>query len=400
MPTFTNWPGNQTCEPQRVLTPTSEEEVRGAVRAARQVRCVATGHSFTPIHLTDDTLLRMDGLKGIRSIDAATGRVVALPGTPVGDFGPPLWERGLALGNQGDIDTQGIAGAIGTATHGSGLALPSFSATLRRARLVLGSGDVVEIGDGDERIGAVQVAIGMLGVMTEVEIEAVPAYRMAERVEHWTFEDAVTRFDEMCRSHRHYSFWWMPSEESGALYGLKTPPGTRLADTCYVKIYDAVGDDVSDSATAGRRVGRPYEIYPDVFEPNFDELEYFVPYERGVDALRAMRELMQRSLPASVFPMEVRTVAREDGWLSHSYGRDSVVISVSGTPRTDYWPYLREVDRLLGTFDARVHWGKLHLLTPDQLHERYPRAADFIALRRELDPEGVFLNDHLRPLFA
>jgi FAD/FMN-containing dehydrogenase len=136
-----------------------------------------------------------------------------------------------------------------------------------------------------------------------------------------------------------------------------------------------------------------------VYEPNFHELEYFVPFERGRDALAAMRELMLRSLPASVFPMEVRTVGREPAFLSHSYERETVVISVSGMPGTDYWPYLREVDRLLGEFDARVHWGKLHFLTREQLLARYPRAADFIALRGSLDPQGVFLNDHLRPLF-
>jgi FAD/FMN-containing dehydrogenase len=137
-----------------------------------------------------------------------------------------------------------------------------------------------------------------------------------------------------------------------------------------------------------------------VYEPNFHELEYFVPLERGREALAAMRDLMLRSLPVSVFPLEVRTVAREAAWLSHSYERDTIVISVSGTPGTDYWPYLRDVDRLLGAFDARVHWGKLHFLTRAQLFERYPRAADFVALRASLDPDGVFLNDHLRPLFA
>src|SRR5205085_12587241 len=122
--------------------------------------------------------------------------------------------------------------------------------------------------------------------------------------------------------------------------------------------------------------------------------------ERGRDALAAMRELMLASLPASVFPLEVRTVGRDDAFLSHSYGRDTVVISVSGTPGTEYEPYLRDVDRLLGEFDARVHWGKLHFLTRDQLLARYPRGADFLALRASLDPDGVFLNAHLQPLFG
>ena len=400
MATFTNWVGNQSCSPAQILAPSSEAEVQEAVRGARQVRCVAAGHSFTPVHLTDGTLLTMDGLQGVLRVDAATGRATALPGTTVGALGPPLWDAGLALANQGDIDTQGIAGAIGTCTHGSGLALQSFSASLQRVRLVIASGDVVEIGADDPRLAAVQTSVGMLGVMTEVEIQAVPAHRLVERIEHWHFTEAFGRLDELARAHRHYSFFYIPTEASAALYDLETPPGASVADTCYVKIYDLAADDQPDSAVPGRRVGRSYEIYPAVFEPNFHELEYFVPYTRAAEALAAMRELMLSRLPLSIFPMEVRTVAREDAWLSHSYQRDSVVISVSGQPGTDYEPYLRDVHALLGQFDARVHWGKIHFLEPDELHARYPRAADFVALRRELDPDGVFLNDHLRPLFA
>jgi FAD/FMN-containing dehydrogenase len=400
MATFTNWVGNQSCTPAEILTPGSESEVQAAVRAARQVRCVAAGHSFTPVHLTDGTLLTMDGLQGVTRVDGSTGRATALPGTTVGALGPPLWDAGFALANQGDIDTQGIAGAIGTCTHGSGLDLQSFSASLRSARLVTGSGDVIEVGPDDARLPAVQAAVGMLGVMTEVEIQAVPAHRLAERIEHWHYTEAFGRLDELARTHRHYSFFYSPTEESAELYDLATPAGASVADTCYVKIYDVADDDVPASSVPGRRVGRSYEIYPAVFEPNFHELEYFVPYARAAEALGAMRELMLARLPLSIFPMEVRTVAREDAWLSHSYGRDSLVISVSGQPGTEYEPYLREVHALLGEFDARVHWGKIHFLTADELHARYPRAADFIALRRELDPGGVFLNDHLRPLFT
>ncbi|MGH3075844.1 MAG: D-arabinono-1,4-lactone oxidase, partial [Gaiellales bacterium] len=310
------------------------------------------------------------------------------------------WDAGLALDNQGDIDTQGIAGAVATATHGSGLGLQSFSATVRRMRIVTAGGDVLELGEDDPRLPAAQVAIGMLGVITEVEIQAAPAHRLAERIEHWTWDEAWGRLDQMARRHRHYSFFWIPTEGSAELYGLTAPEGATLADSCYVKIYDEADDSVPDSAEPGHRVDRSYRIYPMTFEPNFHELEYFVPYDRGAEAMAAMRELMLARLPDSSFPMEVRTVAADGSWLSHSYDRPSVVISVSGMPGTDYEPYLRDVDRLLGEFDARVHWGKLHHLTAEQLHARYPRAADFVALRRELDPCGVFLNDHLRELFA
>ena len=173
-----------------------------------------------------------------------------------------------------------------------------------------------------------------------------------------------------------------------------------MTDTCYVKLYDEAGDELADDATPGRRVDRSYRIYPSDFEPNFHELEYFVPLERGREAVEAMRELMLSSQPDAVFPLEVRTTAADEAYLSSNFRRAATVISVSGVPGNDYWPYLRAVDRLLGEFEARVHWGKLHFLTPEQLAERYPESARFIAIRRELDPEGVFLNDHLRPLFA
>jgi FAD/FMN-containing dehydrogenase len=69
-------------------------------------------------------------------------------------------------------------------------------------------------------------------------------------------------------------------------------------------------------------------------------------------------------------------------------------------PGVNYWSYLKAVDRILGRYEARVHWGKLHFLTRDQLFERYPKAERFIKIRRQLDPKGVFLNKHLAELFS
>ena len=400
MSTWTNWVGNQSFSPAEQAAPESEDEVATLVTAAARrglpVRVAGAGHSFTPVVATDGLLLDLRGLGGIRSIDASRRRVVVGPSTTIGEFGVPLWAEGLALANQGDIIAQQIAGAISTATHGSGLRLGSFSSGVRRLRIVTSSGDVVEIGEDDpDLLHAAQVSVGMLGVITEVELEVAPAYRLRELVENWSWDDAWERFDELAHQHRHYSFFWMPSRESAVLYGLEAD-----ADECHVKIYDEVDESVADSDVKYARVGPAHVIYPMVYEPNFHELEYFVPFEQGRDALAAMRELMLASLPASVFPMEVRTVGREGAFLSHSYERDTVVISVSGTPGTDYDSYLRDVDRLLGTFDARVHWGKLHYLTREQLLNRYPRANDFIATRRALDPTDTFLNAHLAPLFA
>ena len=181
-----------------------------------------------------------------------------------------------------------------------------------------------------------------------------------------------------------------------SLFSLRPAP-PRVVHVCTDVVCRAAGaPDVCEALTEVAKaavtvIKQMIEQYDGLLTREQMELEYFVPFDRGREALAAMRELMLARLPTSVFPMEVRTVGAEAAWLSHSHERETVVISVSGTPGTDYWPYLREVDALLGDFDARVHWGKLHFLTRDQMLARYPRAADFLApVAAYEDLEGRF----------
>src|ERR1700757_4368891 len=401
---WTNWVGNRTFTPAYSAAPRDEDEVLGLVREARRrgagSRVAAAGHSFTPVVETDGLLLDLSALNGVTGVDRQRLRATALPATLIRDFYEPLWSAGLALRNQGDIDTQQIAGAVATATHGSGIRNMCLSGVIRGVRLVTAAGEVLDIGEEEpELLRAAQGSVGVLGGVTQLELDVPDAYRLKEQVGLQPFDEVMERWDELVREHRHFGYFWLPCEESGALYNL-SGDGEPVADKCFVKIYDEAAPDEPDDDTPGRRVDRCYRIYPMVYDPNFHELEYFVPLEQGPDAIRAMRDLMLRSLPDSVYPLEIRTVGPDDAFLSPNSHPATTGISVSGTPGTDYWAYLRSVDSLLADFDARVHWGKLHFLTPERLHALYPRAEDFIEIRRRLDPDGMFLNDHLRPLFA
>ncbi len=242
----------------------------------------------------------------------------------------------------------------------------------------------------------------MLGVITEVELAVVPRYQLEQRIETWPFERLLEEWDDRIARHRHFSCFWCPVPESAGMYGLELDAAAPQGDVCWVKTLDEVDESVAQQSGPTHAVDRSYRLYPiQSLEPNFHELEYFVQLDQAREAMLAMRELMLSSQPDAVFPLELRTVAADTAYLSPQYDTATLVLSVSGKPGTDYWDYLRSVDTLLGgEFGARVHWGKLHFLTAAQLHERYPAAQQFIDVRRRLDPSGVFLNDHLRPLFA
>lgn len=399
---WTNWVGNQSCEPARIAAVSSEDEIADLVRQARKqgqvVRTPGSGHSFTPIVSTDGLLLDSSALTGIIAIDREAMTVTARAQTRLKDLGQPLLDAGLALKNQGDINTQTIIGAMSTATHGSGLRFGSFSGEMRACKLVDGQGVVrsFSLSEDPDTFHALQCAIGTMGIVTEVTMAVMPAYTLKESFMIIPVEELRERWDELLATYRHFSFFWMPTDASSALYGF---PQAK-ADHCYVKLYSETDEAPgSGSQDVGTRIDHAYKIYPHVFEPNFHELEYFIPADEGIAAFEAHRELMLSLLPDSIFPMEVRFVGAEDAWMSPNHKRDNMVISVSGKPGTDYWDYLAACDQHLFSRNGRPHWGKLHFMTAERLAERFPEYERFKAVRRSLDPDGIFLNDHLSALF-
>ena len=398
--TWSNWVGNQSFTPKQRIEASSESDVQRWVSYAAKeglgIRTVGTGHSFTPIVETD-ILLNTEQMRGILNINVAKHQVTALPKTTIADFGEPLWEKGLAFANQGDIDTQAIVGAIATATHGSGRKYGNFSTTLVGARFVDGLGNIVVVSETENQdvLPALQTSIGLLGMMTQVTLKVVPAYHLHAKYATLSYAEVIERLEDFIENYRHLSFFWLPTDASAALYCLDEGG----ADDCVVKLYNEVPADTQIGNGENERVDRSYKIYPMHYDPNFHEVEYFLPIEHAKDILHDMRKLMMRWLPLSIYPLEIRTVGKDDIWISPNYQRDNLVVSISGQPGTDYWDYLRACDSVFAQYNGRPHWGKLHFMTADRLERLFPRYNDFVAMRRRFDPKGTFLNAHTKALF-
>lgn len=402
-----NWVGNQSCIARYKASPENEAQLAEMVHEADardlNVRVAGSGHSFTPVVGTGGLLLSLAAMRGVLGIDGT--RVTVAAGTRIGDIGRALKAKGLSLVNQGDIDTQAVAGAFSTGTHGTGATLGCLASQVAALRLVQPDGSVLVV-DGSDRdlLLAAQVSLGTLGVISEMTLNTLPAYNLHEHLWRDDFETCMARHDELAASHRHFGFFWCPVPESRHLYCLADTSvaprstTTKTADVCEMKVMDIT--DAPEMSSPFEKIAYSSDIYPIEYVPNFHELEYAVPVAHGKDAIRAVRELMLTKHTNCIFPIEYRFTAGDEAWLSPFHRQDSITLSVSGQPGIDYWDYLRDVDAILRQFDSRPHWGKMHFLDTDDVTHLYPRAVAFRALRRERDPKGRFLNDHVRMLLG
>jgi FAD/FMN-containing dehydrogenase len=401
-----NWVGNQSCIRAARGAPSSEDELCSMIIDATgkglNVRVAGSGHSFTPVALTSGLHLTLANMQGVRHIDHAKRRVTAAAGTTINQLVRVLKAEGLSMINQGDIDSQALAGALTTGTHGTGLTLGNMASSIVGMRLVQPNGEIIVVDESTpDLLNAGRVSLGVLGAISEITLQVMDSFNLHERIWREDFESVMEKHDEMAKKHRHFSFFWCPYEQSRHCYCLPDTAATsktgRTTDMCEVKVMDITDRPIFEGEF--EKVAYSSDAYPIEYVPNFHELEYAVPVAHAKEALRAVRKLMLEDFPEAIYPIEYRFTAGDGAWMSPFFEQDSVTISVSGEPGTDYWDYLRSVDKILRSFGARPHWGKMHFLTGEDVTSIYPRANDFRNLRRKLDPQGFYLNDHLSALF-
>jgi FAD-linked oxidoreductase len=427
-----NWSGGVRFRPQRCLKPSSERELVAALReGSAPVRVVGAGHSFSPLIETQGSLISIDALQGVLSVEAERLTATLRAGTKIHALGRPLLDAGVALINQGDIDRQSIGGAIGTGTHGTGPTLGSLSAELQAFRLVTAEGQALDCSraSNPDIWAAGCVSFGSLGVMSEVTLNVRRAYKLRER--QWLMprdqcwrelakhRDATRHFELFCFPHAEMVLAKSLTEtdepcappltsaqllERGEGFGIEQRAFACAAELARVApaLSGPVQRFFTRAATFGHpgRVGYSHEVFPSPRGVKFNELEYAVAATDGVDCVRELAEAMRKRQVAGVYPLEIRFIKADDGWLSPFYQRDSVSISVHQYYKQPYGELFGLAESIFTRYGGRPHWGKLHDLKAVDLARLYPRFDDYRALRRRLDPKRKLLNAHLKGIFG
>jgi L-gulonolactone oxidase len=413
---WVNWSRTQRCEPAAIARPGTRAELVDVVRrAVGPVRVAGAGHSFTAAVPTSGTLLSLERMARVLDVDGPLVRVEA--GMTLHRLSRELHLRGLALPNLGDIDVQSVAGALATGTHGTGARLPNLSAQVERLELVLGDGSEVEVGDGD-RLRAARVGLGALGVVAAVTLRCVPSFRLRGVDEPEPLEDVLASLDERADGADHFEFWTFPhsplalTRTNSRTDAPREGPGRArawledvLVDNHAFALFNRVARrfpatipflnrTASRAASRRERVDWSFRVFASRRLVRFFEMEYAVPREHAVAAVRGAREILERH-PVS-FPIELRFVAADDALLSPAHGRDCAYVAVHLFEGMAWQAPFREVEALMSGLGGRPHWGKWSFLGADELAPRYPEWDAFQAVRRELDPEGRFANDWVR----
>ncbi|MDZ4826175.1 MAG: D-arabinono-1,4-lactone oxidase [Actinomycetota bacterium] len=384
MPEWSNWSGSVRATPVRVEAPRTEAEVQDLVRRAAAdglaVRPAGTRHSFVPLCATDGVAVDLYHLTGVERIDGDVATIAG--GTRIADIGETLRAAGLSLHNQGDIDVQTVTGAIGTGTHGTGPTLGNLPSGVCGLRVVTGSGDLVECSPTTEPdlFEAARLSLGALGIITAVSFRCLPAYNLHERIWFEGPDESLAAITERVAATRHYEFFWHPSRD---LFEHKT-----------LAVTDAEPDLLPDRKR--EYVDHSHRVFPSVREAKFNEMEYSIPADAGIACFTEIRALMQECYPDVQWPVEYRTLAADTVWLSPALGRPTVTISIHEDASRPYDALFGDCEAVFRAYDGRPHWGKVHNRTAADLAPTYERWDDFWRTRAAFDPDGRFLNDHLR----
>ncbi len=400
------------------------------------MRALGSGHSFTPAAVTSGAALDLSGWNGIVSADLASGLVTVRSGTTIRELNAALDALGLAMANLGDIDAQTVSGAISTGTHGTGAKLQGIAAQVAGLEVVLADGSVVSCSatERPDLFDAARVSVGALGVLATVTLQCVPAFTLAADERPMPLEEVTGRFAELAAGNDHFEFYWFPYGKNalvkrnnriagagvpGAVGARVPPPMPRWRRFLEYEVMEnaAFGalcrtgraiptaikplNRLAAASLSRRSYSAPsHEVFVTSRRVRFVESEYAVPAGSLLDVLAELRAGVARLADPVMFPVEIRVAAADDVWLSTAYGRDSAYVAIHQYTGLPYEEYFKLFESIAGAVGGRPHWGKMHVRDAAYLGGAYPRFADFLRLRDELDPSRLFANGYTKRVFG
>src|SRR5437660_8845472 len=339
-----NWAGNLEYGTARLYSAHSLDQVREFVRKQSHLKVLGTRHCFNRIADSSHNFLSIKSMNHVITLDPKASTVTLEAGMSYGQLCPVLDSKGFALHNLASLPHISIAGAISTATHGSGEKNGNLATAASALEIVTPAGEVVKLSrqrDGEVFLGTV-VGLGALGVITKVTLDIQPTFLMRQYVyENMPLAEMKDHFDAIQSSAYSVSLFtdwqnqrinevWIKSrmEEGQAFDATPEFFGAKRA----TKNLHPIAELSAENCTEQMGVAGPwYDRLPHFrmgFTPSAGkelQTEYFVPRKNVVDAILAVEKLHEQVSPHLMIT-EIRTIAADNLWLSPCHEQPSVTI--------------------------------------------------------------------------
>jgi xylitol oxidase len=404
----TNWSGNYVYRAAALHRPRTLAELAQLVRGARTIRALGSRHSFTAIADSAE-LIALDRLPGEIVVDPLQG-TVSVPGhATYAELADVLNRGGVALHNMASLPHISVAGAIATATHGSGNTKGNLATAVRGLEMVTAGGELVTVGPADPDFDGMVVGLGALGLVTRVTLAVEPYYEMRQRVyTGLSWEALFENFAQITAAGDSVSVFHRFGERTEQVWVKRRAADPDLPDELFgapaatVAVHPVLGGDPINCTEQLGLIGPWSERLPHFrsgFTPSSGEelqSEFFVSRDDAVTAINAVRDVSASIVPL-LLVCELRTIAADTLWLSPHHGRDTLAIHFTWRREPEeVAPIVADIEAALAPFDPRPHWGKVFTADAAAIAPAYARMEDFRELRRRLDPAGTFVNGWLR----
>lgn len=408
---LTNWAGNIGFGARRLVRPRTLDELREVVTGSERLRVLGSGHSFNRLADTDGDLVSLAGLP--RTVEVAADRATVRidGGVRYGELAARLADEGLAVHNMASLPHISVAGAVATATHGSGVGNGNLATAVSGLEILRADGSTAVLDRSDPDLAGAVVGLGALGVVTALTLDVRPAFDLRQYVYEDLPEASLHgHLDEILSAGYSVSLFtrwtgpgvdqvWLKRTEpmEGDFFGARPAAGPR----------HPVPGMPTENCTEQGGVPGPWHARLPHFRMEFtpssgEELqsEWHLPRSAALAAIEAVSGLRER-VAAVLQVCEIRTIAADTLWLSPNHERDSLALHFTWIADTEaVLPVVADLEEALTPFGARPHWGKIFTTAPSELRAAYPRFADFAALTTRFDPAGAFRNPWLDALLG
>jgi xylitol oxidase len=405
-----NWAGNYTYGARKLHRPSRIEQVQEIIANAPCMRVLGSRHSFNDIADSSE-LITLEAMPMDVVVDHAADTISFNAALKYGELVQTLNEEGVASHNLASLPHISVAGAVATATHGSGETNGNLATAVVGLELVTSRGEIIEISRGEPDFDGLMVGLGALGAVTRITMDVEPAYEMRQRVfEGLSWEALFEHFDEIISSGYSVSIFtrWGETIDQVWVKSRVTDEPEQVENDLFgaaaaaVDRHPILGLDASSCTPQLGRAGSWADRLPHFrmgFTPSSGEelqSEYLFPRRYAVEAIEAVRSLADEIRPI-LQVSEIRAVAADRLWMSMNYGQDTVGIHFTWKPERDaVEDMLVQLETALVPFEARPHWGKLFNANAEEIAPLYERMPDFVRLVERLDPRGAFRNSWLK----